>query len=609
MTPRTYSNIAVATTITGAITAGATSLVVADATGYPAAPFAIVVESEVMLVTAKAGTTFTVTRGYDGTTAASHSAGVQVIHAAIADDLRGSQLGTRDVATDAPSNGDVLTWDDAQSRWEPAASSGGGAPSGPAGGVLGGTYPNPSFAVDMATQAELDAEATTRATDDSTLAGLITSEANARAAADLLRLLASNNLSDLANAGTARTNLGLGALAVLSNITASLISDASANGRSLITAADYATMRTLLALVIGTNVQAWDADLDTLATMGSTRAALLAALPNAVQSILDDPSIGAIRATLQVEGRTTFSNANYTALATDKYIAQTGTLSASRTVTLPAASALPAGYVLIIADESGTVTSSNTIVLARAGSDTINGATSYTITTPYAQMTLVSDGTSKWSYDVQGIGRGGTGATTAAAALTALGAQQAVAQGRLVVAATTYYNLPNVAFNAQSTLAIAANTARYFPIKIDTSITIDQLVTEVTTASGSGGSTARLALYAAGTDWQVGALVVDGGTVATDSTGVKAATVNTVVSSGRYYLVINADVGFTARSIRGSLVASHMRWSAGSSSVFVGALTVAQTYGAFPSTGDAISTVTFNTTQLDYAMAIRVSVP
>lgn len=40
----------------------------------------------------------------------------------------------------------------------------------------------------------------------------------------------------------------------------------TANVKSILNAADYAAIRTLLALTIGTNVQAWDADLDTWAT-------------------------------------------------------------------------------------------------------------------------------------------------------------------------------------------------------------------------------------------------------------------------------------------------------------------------------------------------------
>lgn len=92
-----YSNIAAETTLAGTINAAVTSLIVASATGYPAAPFAISVgnaPSEVMLVTAVAGTIFTVTRGYDGTTARTHASGTPVIHAMIAADLAGRPFGS-----------------------------------------------------------------------------------------------------------------------------------------------------------------------------------------------------------------------------------------------------------------------------------------------------------------------------------------------------------------------------------------------------------------------------------------------------------------------------------------------------------------------------------
>jgi hypothetical protein len=66
-------------TLNGAINSSVTSLVVTSATGFPTVGnFRLLIDSEIMLVTAVSGTTFTVTRGIEGTAAASHSNGATV---------------------------------------------------------------------------------------------------------------------------------------------------------------------------------------------------------------------------------------------------------------------------------------------------------------------------------------------------------------------------------------------------------------------------------------------------------------------------------------------------------------------------------------------------
>jgi hypothetical protein len=93
MVRRYYSSNARETELTGSISNSDTSLTVASTTGYPASlPFEIHVElgtsnEEIMLVTAVAGSTFTVTRGYDSSTAVSHSAGARVVHGVSAIDF------------------------------------------------------------------------------------------------------------------------------------------------------------------------------------------------------------------------------------------------------------------------------------------------------------------------------------------------------------------------------------------------------------------------------------------------------------------------------------------------------------------------------------------
>jgi hypothetical protein len=98
----------------------------------------------------------------------------------------------------------------------------------------------------------------------------------------------------------------------------------------------------------------------------------------------------------EVQKRTAVADAAYTVLTTDRIVAYSS-ISAARAVTLPAASAYPVGVPLWIIDESGSCSGTNTITVNRAGSDTIDGATSFVLDAPYATVCLASNGSNKWT--------------------------------------------------------------------------------------------------------------------------------------------------------------------------------------------------------------------
>ena len=94
---RFYSSTARKTTLTAPVSAVDTQLTVALVSGFPANfPFTVLIDrdtidEEVVECTGVSGSTLTVTRGVDGTTAVSHSVGAQVEHGVSARDFRESR--------------------------------------------------------------------------------------------------------------------------------------------------------------------------------------------------------------------------------------------------------------------------------------------------------------------------------------------------------------------------------------------------------------------------------------------------------------------------------------------------------------------------------------
>ena len=97
MPSRYYSAIAQDTTINGNITNSQTSVVVSAVVGYPSNfPYILALDynaaaEELVKVTGASGTTLTIVRGYNGTTAVSHTTGATVRHVITAQDMTDAQ--------------------------------------------------------------------------------------------------------------------------------------------------------------------------------------------------------------------------------------------------------------------------------------------------------------------------------------------------------------------------------------------------------------------------------------------------------------------------------------------------------------------------------------
>lgn len=102
------------------------------------------------------------------------------------------------------------------------------------------------------------------------------------------------------------------------------------------------------------------------------------------------------RQNLNIDQRMVVSDAAYSILATDRYVGLTA-ITAARVFTLPAASSLNPGQALVIADESGLLTSTLSLSLLASGSDTINGVAGLVLTTPNQLLTFYSNGSNRWT--------------------------------------------------------------------------------------------------------------------------------------------------------------------------------------------------------------------
>ena len=238
----------------------------------------------------------------------------------------------------------------------------------------------------------------------STVAGISAAVSAVNSNASNINTVAGNNanVSTVAGVSSAVSTVASisSAVSTVSGINAA-VSTVGANNANVSTVAGISANVTTVAGV-STAVSTVSTNIASVNSAAANMAAIIDA-PNQAASAANSAAAAAASVASGMYSAVQDKSANYTVLAGDAGdLIRVTTTGGARTITLPAISSVSDGFKVAIVKWTGDA---NVVTVARSGSDTINGGTSYALGSQYNSATFVADfETAQWFAVASGIG-------------------------------------------------------------------------------------------------------------------------------------------------------------------------------------------------------------